>query len=139
MKIRNKGFSLVELIIVIAIMAVLIAVLAPQFIKYVERSRIQKDESAASEVLRAAQIALSEEDVYDALVAEGGTVSLTVADEGSPTCTVTELQTSVRDVVPGPIDFTSKKHNGQTYTVQIVTTTDPITVTGDPAAAGSWS
>ena len=30
-KMNNKGFSLVELIIVIAIMAVLIAVLAPQY------------------------------------------------------------------------------------------------------------
>ena len=40
---NNKGFSLVELIIVIAIMAVLIGVLAPQFIKYVERSRESTD------------------------------------------------------------------------------------------------
>lgn len=40
---NNKGFSLVELIIVIAIMAVLIGVLAPQFIKYVEKSKESKD------------------------------------------------------------------------------------------------
>lgn len=33
--LTNKGFSLVELIIVIAIMAVLVGVLAPQFLKYV--------------------------------------------------------------------------------------------------------
>ncbi len=43
MRKNNKGFSLVELIIVIAIMAVLIAILAPQFIKHVERSRETKD------------------------------------------------------------------------------------------------
>lgn len=42
-KTNNKGFSLVELIIVIAIMAVLIGVLAPQFIKYVEKSKESKD------------------------------------------------------------------------------------------------
>ena len=42
-KMNNKGFSLVELIIVIAIMAVLIGVLAPQYIKYVERSRESAD------------------------------------------------------------------------------------------------
>lgn len=42
-KLNNKGFSLVELIIVIAIMAVLIGVLAPQYLKYVEKSRQSAD------------------------------------------------------------------------------------------------
>lgn len=42
-KMNNKGFSLVELIVVIAIMAVLVGVLAPQFIKYVEKSRQSTD------------------------------------------------------------------------------------------------
>ena len=36
---RNAGFSLVELIIVVAIMAVLVGVIAPQWLKSVERSR----------------------------------------------------------------------------------------------------
>jgi type IV pilus assembly protein PilA len=42
-KKNNKGFSLVELIVVIAIMAVLVGVLAPTFIKYVESSRQSTD------------------------------------------------------------------------------------------------
>lgn len=40
---NNKGFSLVELIVVIAIMAVLVGVLAPQLMKYVEKSREATD------------------------------------------------------------------------------------------------
>lgn len=40
---NNKGFSLVELIVVIAIMAVLVGLLVPQFLRYVERSRMSID------------------------------------------------------------------------------------------------
>ncbi len=49
---HNKGFSLVELIIVMAIMVALIAVLAPQFIKYVQRSRDATVETAAEDVVQ---------------------------------------------------------------------------------------
>ena len=45
MKKRNssKGFSLVEFVIVIAIIAVLSAIIVPQVLKHVERTRIIKD------------------------------------------------------------------------------------------------
>ena len=42
-KLNNKGFSLVELIIVIAIMAILIGVVGTQVIPYLENSRKAKD------------------------------------------------------------------------------------------------
>jgi type IV pilus assembly protein PilA len=61
----NAGFSLVELIVVIAIMAVMVAVLAPSLLQYVERSRAQKDDSAMGEVTNAIQLALSDQDIYD--------------------------------------------------------------------------
>ena len=44
----KRILSLVELIIVIAIMAVLIGVLAPQYLRYVEKSRVSADKEAAS-------------------------------------------------------------------------------------------
>ena len=59
-KLNNKGFSLVELIIVIAIMAVLVAVLAPQFLKYVERARNSTDISNATEIVTALQVAAAD-------------------------------------------------------------------------------
>ena len=64
-KNENKGFSLVELIVVIAIMAVMTAVLAPSLLQYVERSRAQKDDSAMGEVANAIQIAMADQNIYD--------------------------------------------------------------------------
>lgn len=52
---ENKGFSLVELIIVIAIMVALVAMLAPQFVKYVQKSRDAVITRAAEDVLAVAK------------------------------------------------------------------------------------
>ena len=38
-KKNNKGFSLIELIIAIAILIILTGLLAPQFMKYIEKSK----------------------------------------------------------------------------------------------------
>ncbi len=70
MKKNNNGFSLVELIIVIAIMAVLVGVLAPQFIKYVEQSRRSRDVSTAQEI-REAVLA----DIADNQISGSGTIN----------------------------------------------------------------
>lgn len=59
---NNKGFSLVELIIVIAIMAILLVVLAPQYLKYVERSRNSTDLQNATEIVNALQIYAADPD-----------------------------------------------------------------------------
>lgn len=47
---KEKGFSLVELIIVIAIMAILVGVVASQVIPYMEKSRQAKDQQQLSSV-----------------------------------------------------------------------------------------
>ncbi len=79
MKKNNNGFSLVELIIVIAIMAVLVGVLAPQFIKYVEQSRRSRDISTAQEI-REAVLA----DIADGTLSGTADSTLT-AHSGHPT------------------------------------------------------
>ena len=66
---ENKGFSLVELIVVIAIMAVMTSVLAPSLLGYVEQSRMAKDDSAMGEVNNAIKLALADQDVYDECLA----------------------------------------------------------------------
>ena len=49
-KENNKGFSLVELIVVIAIMVVLIAVLGSTILGYVDKSKYSKDVSALDSI-----------------------------------------------------------------------------------------
>ena len=63
---NNKGFSLVELIVEVAIMAVLIGVLVPTLVRNVEKSKKQKDISTVEEVRNQLTIALADEK-YSAL------------------------------------------------------------------------
>lgn len=58
---NNKGFSLVELIIVMAIMAILIGAIAPQVFAYVEESRESKDRQILATVFTAVQTSIAAE------------------------------------------------------------------------------
>lgn len=53
---ENKGFSLVELIIVIAIMAVLVGVLTPAYLKYVDSSRQSADVQSIDAIISAMEV-----------------------------------------------------------------------------------
>lgn len=74
----NKGFSLVELIVVIAIMVVLVAVLAPVFTKYIEQSRRATDISNANAIAEAVLT-----DAADGTIT--GDVTSQVVSSGNPT------------------------------------------------------
>lgn len=58
----KKGFTLVELIVVIAIIGVLAAILVPTMLGYVENSRITSADQVAKTIKDAAQVAATEMD-----------------------------------------------------------------------------
>lgn len=64
-KMNNKGFSLVELIIVIAIMAVLVGILAPQLIKYVDKSKVAADTQLCDSIYNAMTTAYFDPSIKD--------------------------------------------------------------------------
>lgn len=99
---NNKGFSLVELIIVIAIMAILIVVLAPQYLKYVEKSRVSSDQTTIVEYINAMQVIAADPDI----TLTSGTDYSLKSTAGSDTITVSSaLATLIEN--EGMLDATS--------------------------------
>lgn len=80
-EMNNKGFSLVELIIVIAIMAVLMGVLAPQYLKYVKKSKVSTDITNAENVATA----------VNAEIADGADTNVKIASGAEKKGSATEL------------------------------------------------
>ena len=64
-KKRNKGFTLVEIIIVVAIISILTAMLTPNYIRYVEKSRVGVDEAYIREVVHGLEIIAATDSVVN--------------------------------------------------------------------------
>ncbi len=71
-KMNNKGFSLVELIVVVLIMAIIAVALAPQVMKWVENSRKSTDANNYDSVVSAVNLALADETVMKLIGNQSG-------------------------------------------------------------------
>ena len=116
-KMNNKGFSLVELIIVIAIMAILIAVLAPQYLRYVEKSRLQADNSMIGEVGNAVKVAASNDDINASLTSGESWTPTTTA--GAAAFTSTLLNAELQRVCGSELKVTSNSYKTTAPTITI--------------------
>ena len=103
---NNKGFSLVELIIVIAIMAILAGALAPQLIQYLDQSRKGRDVETAQTVATAVNAALGSESAYNTAA------SCYLTD---CTTTGTDFQKAVKKIIGAAVDNPKPKYRPADY------------------------
>ena len=124
-KMNNKGFSLVELIVVVLIMAIIAVALAPQVMKWVENSRKSTDIENYNALIEAANVAATNEKVIEELKTGTQTISMTstnttVTSSGSGVAK-TEFEKALTSTLPNwnNTAITAGIWKGSTFTIVV--------------------
>lgn len=120
-RLGNKGFSLVELIVVIAIMAILVAVLAPTLLSKIEDSREGTDLQALGELNTAIKEAILSSESANAQMPDG-TYTVSLDDDGKPSVSgdnKDKINAALQKTIP-ELKFKSKKAKESGVTIQVV-------------------
>ena len=117
-KKNNKGFTLVELVIVIAILAILVGLLAPQYTKYVEKSRKSADVDNMNEMVKAVQVYAVDQGAASGNKAGGGTITLSSSGVTVDGASKKDIEDALKEYVPkyGKIALKSKQWGTQNPT-----------------------
>lgn len=139
-KMKNAGFSLVELIVVIAIMAILVGVAVPVYTGYIEKTQKAKDEQLVEEIKHAMEIAAIGDEWHKELTGDKLTgIGMIVVKENGTTV-VPFTNTSAADLSE-KIEEAMEATFGTNYTDDLTLSYDGWTGTldgtGSIAIAGS--
>ena len=142
MKKNNKGFSLVELIIVIAIMAILAGALAPALIKYINKSRRSTDIQNADTLRTSVQTAMSNPDAVDAI---GGDTTSFSSNDIKNASSSNKFLTEVQSVVGKTTLTTKYKEKGSPFKIDVDIASNTVIVKSaagteiSPSATTPWA
>lgn len=138
----NKGFTLLELIIVIAIMAVLVGFIVPMYIRYVEKSKLANDKQLVYAIHNALAAAIMDENIADRPLGGVPKVKLEELDDPGGSYYyhdfIEEFKgfVQVDDIETLKNGLKSKDYKGQDINVEINGTTQQVKVTVDNKLPG---
>lgn len=123
-KSNNGGFSLVELIVVIAIMAVLVGVLAPTLIGNIEKSRESKDLQNLDSIRQAVVTAMADEAVYTSVMSDinaagTNTKAYSAASTSGVNITNSALSSAFAEIITADTKMTSTAGKEGSLTIEV--------------------
>ena len=130
---NKKGFSLVELLAVVAILSVFIVVLVPSFINHIGESKLERDYTKFDSINTAIRTACAEPEVENEVIAKAGGDPLKIVFQisndgkivfengtmaGQPIAN-TYLWTNIYQTIEFEYQVASTEHYGKTLTFTI--------------------